>query len=252
MIRAIRIPLMLSCGLIGLSLACCSSKASFSSDPEAAIHEIEKIVPVGTTEQDAATRLKSIGLECSLIESEGAVNHLLVGTQKRGALTWRFGLSIADGKVDRHSVTISGLSTNKQQANPDIPESWYQSWLEKPWHSNPKIVAEFQLNSGESKSFKIQSATKLEIGFIVKDYTKADGDRLVYLQSPDGSKRVGGLPGTSATFTPADGTISVVIENRNPTNTRVVLYHEDVEPADAAQPATNPATICSIAQRPAG
>ena len=122
-----------------------------------------------------------------------------------------------------------------------MPEPWYQSWLEKPWHRNPKVVAEFQLNTGESKSFEVQSATKREIGFIAKDYTKADGDRLVYLQSPDGTTRVGGLPGTSATFTPVDGSISVVLENRNPTNTRVVLYHEDVESADAAQPAARPA-----------
>lgn len=63
----------------------------------------------------------------------------------------------------------------------------------------------------------------------MKDYAKADGDKLVYLQSPDGTNKVGALPGTSASFTPVDGSISVVVENRNPMNTRVVLYHEDVE-----------------------
>ncbi len=142
------------------------------------------------------------------------------------------------------SCLLAGFSLTcctREQANPSIAEPWYQSWLAKPWHRNPTVVAEFQLNTGESKSFEVPSATKREIGFLVKDYTKADGDRLVYLQSPDGAKRVGGLPGTSATFTPVDGTISVVVENHNPTNTRVVLYHEDVEPAGTAPPASEPA-----------
>lgn len=227
--NALRIPLILTYILAGFVLAGCSSKSGFSRDPEAAKREITKIVPIGTNEQDAEQLLKSNGLECSRLESKNGVNHLLVGTQKRGSTTWQFGLSITNAKVVWHSVTVSGPSVSKLPTNSAIPESWYKSWLNAPWRRHPQVIAEFQLNTGESKSFEIQSASKREIGFIVKDYTKADGDKLVYLQSPDGSNRVGALPGSSRTFTPVDGTISVVVENRNPMNTRVVLYHEDVE-----------------------
>ena len=248
--NALRIPLILTCLLAVYALAGCSSKPIFSRDPEEAKREIAKIVPVGTNEQEAEQLLKNNGLECSRLVSEGAINHLLVGTQKRGATMWQFGLSITNGKVNGYSVTVSGPSVSKVPTNSTIPESWYKSWLDAPWRRHPKVIAEFQLNTGESRSFTIQTATKREIGFIVKDYTKADGDKLVYLQSPDGINRVGALPGASGTFTPVDGTISVVVENRNPMNTRVVLYHEDVEQPGAAQPATQPADKPPVKDQP--
>ena len=48
-----------------------------------------------------------IGAEVSLLKTEGAVNHMLVGTMASGNAEWMIGVSIMDGVVSGHSVNIT-------------------------------------------------------------------------------------------------------------------------------------------------
>jgi len=63
--------------------------------------------PKGISEVEAKTILKEKGLEVSLLESENAVNHMLVGTIRERKKVWTIGISILDGKVVGHSVNIT-------------------------------------------------------------------------------------------------------------------------------------------------
>jgi hypothetical protein len=63
--------------------------------------------PQGISESEAKKIMGDIGAEVSLLKTEGAVNHMLVGTMASGNAEWMIGVSIMDGVVSGHSVNIT-------------------------------------------------------------------------------------------------------------------------------------------------
>lgn len=79
----------------------------FSRDSSVAYHEVQAKFPKGISEAEAMKIMNEIGAEVSLLESEGAINHMLVGTISDGDAEWMIGVSIMDDVVSGHSVNIT-------------------------------------------------------------------------------------------------------------------------------------------------
>lgn len=79
----------------------------FSTDPSEARRQVQAKFPQGISESEAKKIMGDIGAEVSLLKTEGAVNHMLVGTMASGNAEWMIGVSIMDGVVSGHSVNIT-------------------------------------------------------------------------------------------------------------------------------------------------
>ena len=84
-----------------------AKKTLFSDDPSVAIGQVQAMFPKGISEAEAASRLKEIGLEVSLLENEKWSNHMLVGSIREGGTEWTIGLSIMNGVVSFQSVNLT-------------------------------------------------------------------------------------------------------------------------------------------------
>lgn len=79
----------------------------FSTDPSEARRQVQAKFPQGISESEAKKIMDDIGAEVSLLKTEGAVNHMLVGTIASGNAEWMIGVSIMDGVVSGHSINIT-------------------------------------------------------------------------------------------------------------------------------------------------
>jgi hypothetical protein len=84
----------------------CTPPAPFSRDPTIATRQVSKLIPKGTPEALATSKLRERGFQLSRLSSDAATNHLLIGTCTRGEVTWQVGLVIIEHKVAASTVTI--------------------------------------------------------------------------------------------------------------------------------------------------
>jgi hypothetical protein len=79
----------------------------FSKDSSVAYQQVQAKFPKGVSEAEVLKIMDGFGAEVSRLESEGAINHMVVGTISEGDAQWMIGVSIMDGVVTGHSVNIT-------------------------------------------------------------------------------------------------------------------------------------------------
>jgi len=94
-----------------LSASCARQGPPLSANPTIATRQANKLLPKGTLEARATTVLQARGFHVSRLNSDTAVNHLLVGTCTHENHTWLVGVVIVNGRVAACSVTINELSS---------------------------------------------------------------------------------------------------------------------------------------------
>ena len=97
--------LLLVCGTLGLSG--CTSQDPLSSDSKIAARQVTVLFPKGTSEARAKRIFHDKGFTLSRLDSQPAMDHLLVGTCSRGKYTWLVGVVIVEGRVVASSVTVT-------------------------------------------------------------------------------------------------------------------------------------------------
>lgn len=105
---------------------------------------------------------------------------------------------------------------------------WYDSWMS----SGETIHSDLELKPGETTTLQIAATAPVKVGTIVEkgyDISKEKGK--VWIGTPVNPHTTGGSPGVSATFTPENGSVSLVVENASSLTTRVAIYTKSPETA---------------------
>jgi hypothetical protein len=93
-----------------LWFAACEREGPLSADPKIATREVTAWCPKGTSEAQAKKILRRRGFQLARLESDPAVNHLLIATCTRKNHTWLVGVVIVDAHVAACSVSVTNDS----------------------------------------------------------------------------------------------------------------------------------------------
>jgi hypothetical protein len=110
------------------------------------------------------------------------------------------------------------------------PRPWYASYFESSLSVGETFHSELHLTAGQKAELKIAAKEPIIVGFTLeKGYDVHQSKGSFWIGTPDTPHKAGGAPGVSDKFVPTEGTITLIVENDSPVDTRVAIYTQPVK-----------------------